>query len=889
MSRKGLTIEPFFCKNGDPYSGIEWIKRPVEMKDEGKTIKLEVEAPKDWSDNAVSTMATKYFRGVLGTPGRETSAKQLFNRVMDEVVKQGIARQVFDKVNGRNFGNEMKWLLARQRYSFNSPVYFNVGAEKEPQGAACFILVIQDDLRSISEAQRVMIVVFSNGSGSGFNLSALREAGAPLSRGGVASGPNTFLLGYNAWGGIIKSGGVQRRAAMLARLDDSHPDVYNGKEDGMDFISLKAREEKKARALVKKGFTVEEAYRTVACQNANLSIGLGDAFMRAALEGKDWPLKSVIGGKIVKVVKASEMLDAIAKNAHFCGDPGVQFDDTMNRWNPLIKIARILCTNPCVEFCCIVNTACNLASLNLTSFYTKAMGFNEEEFEAAVRLSVISQDILVDMCGYPTEEITKNSRAYRPLGLGFSNLGGLFMKMGIPYDSDIARTWASCVTSRMTARAYLTSSELAKVLGPFAGFEENKKGVLAVLKQHRTKFAGVMDQFGTLVPGLDKVEDLWEKAYAAAAKNGVRNCQVTLVAPAGTISHLMDCATTGIEPLLFLIAKKKLVGGGEMTLLNPAIGEILIDLGYTPQERDALVAYIKEKGNLDGSIIKPQHLSLFDPVYPLKTEDRHISIQGQMLMLAAVQPFISGAISKTFGLPKTATVQEVRDIIVQAWKLGLKAVSIYRDGSKMSQPVVNAIAENDLMEDDEPARERLPDNTDAKKHRVVVGGTKMYLFPSFYPDGRLGEVFVGGLGKEGSTLSGLMNAVLTAVSIGFQYGIPLETFAEKFVGTIFSPRGITSNPKIKSCTSLLDYIFRYLDMNFGEGIFVKPDKPGAEGEKEETPAENIRRKVRKIRDYSGEIKTGETCDRCGSLAVRLGSCKICMNDSCPESSSGICG
>jgi ribonucleoside-diphosphate reductase alpha chain len=889
MSRKGLTIEPIFCKGGDPYADIEWNKRTIETKEEDRVVKLEVEAPKDWSDNAVSTMATKYFRGVIGTPTRECSSKQLFNRVMDEMVRQGIARGFFDKDNGRNFGNDMKWLLTRRKYSFNSPVYFNVGAEKDPQGAACFILVIQDDLRSISEAQRVMIVIFSNGSGSGFNLSALREAGASLSRGGVASGPNTFLRGYNAWGGIIKSGGVQRRAAMLARLDDRHPDVYNG-SDGGDFISLKAKEEKKARALVKKGFTVEEAYATVACQNANFSVGLSDAFMRAALEGKDWPLKSVVGGRVIRTVKASEMLDAIAKNALYCGDPGAQFDDTMNRWNPLIKIARILCTNPCVEFCCIVNTACNLASLNLASFYDHATGFNDAEFEAAVRLSIIAQDILVDMCGYPTEEITKNSRAYRPLGLGFSNLGGLFMKMGIPYDSDAARTWASLITSRMTATAYLASSELAKVVGPFTGFEENKKGVLSVLKQHRTKFAGVMDQFGTLVPGLDKVEDLWEKAYTAAAKHGVRNCQVTLVPPAGTISHMMDCATTGIEPLLYLIAKKKLVGGGEMILLNPALGEMFLGLGYTPQERDILIEYIKENGNLDGSPIKPQHLPIFDPVYPLKLEDRHISIQGQMLMLAAVQPFISGAISKTFGLPRNATSQEVRDIIIQAWKLGLKAVSVYRDGSKMSQPVVNAIAENGLLEDDEPARDRLPNDTDAKKHRVVIGGSKMYILPSFYPDGRIGEVFINGLGKDGSTLKGLVEGLMTSVSIGLQYGIPLEVFTEKFVGTIFSPRGLTSNPKIPSCTSLIDYIFRFLDMNYGEGIYAKLDDKSRDGEdKAEIPVKDIHKVIRKIRASSGEVSTGETCDRCGSLAVRLGPCKYCQNLSCPESKNGICG
>ncbi len=885
MSRKGLVIEDVFCKGADPYTTVEWTKRTIEMKEGDKVIFRQegVEVPSFWSDNAAMTAATKYFRGGLGTPSREHSVKQVFNRVVDEIVKHGVSLGVFDKENGRIYGNNLKWLLIHQYYSFNSPVYFNVGAEKEPQGAACFILELRDDLESISGVQHTLVLIFSRGSGGGYNLSFLREYGAPLSKGGHASGPLSFLLGYDAWGGIIMSGGVQRRAAMLARLDDWHPDVF--RMDGkLDFISMKAREERKARALVKKGYTVEEAYATVSCQNVNLSVGLGDAFMRAALDGKDWTLKSVLTGKTVRTIKASEMLQAIAENACFCGDPGVQFDDTINRWNPLIKLARILSTNPCAEFCAPPNNACNLASLNLVSFYDSANGFKDEDFQRAVEFSIIAQDLLVNISGYPTEEITENARNYRPLGLGYTNLGGLFMKMGIVYDSDIARAWASLITSYMTATAFIMSSNLAKITDTFQGYDDNRKAMMAVLKMHKMKFAGVMDQYGSLLPRMDKAEDLWEKAYSLAAKQGVRNCMVTLIAPAGTISHMMDCTTTGIEPLLFIIAKKTLAGGGEMTLLNESLGETFTHLGYDARERDILMEYIRKTGNLDGSPIKPQHIAIFDPVYPLRPTDRHISIQGQMQMMAAVQPFISGAISKTFGLPNTATASDVKEIIVSAWKLGLKAVSIFRDGSKMSQPLVNALSKNGLFEEDDDDRERLPDDTDAKKHRVNIGGSKMYIIPSFYPDGRLGEVFLNGLGKNGSTLRELMDAIMTCVSIGFQHGIPLETYAEKFVGTTFSPKGLTSNPKIRMCTSILDYIFRYLDMTYGEGLFVD-DKPGDTEAQDEKPVQKFKR----IRNTTREILTGETCPKCGSLAHRIGSCLICLDRSCSQSKAGACG
>jgi ribonucleoside-diphosphate reductase alpha chain len=540
---------------------------------------------------------------------------------------------------------------------------------------------------------------------------------------------------------------------------------------------------------------------------------------------------------------------------------------------------NVLVSN-CAEFCAPPNHACNLSSLNLTAFYSRAEGFLSDKFKAAARFSIIAQDILVDISGYPNQEITDNARRYRPLGLGFTNLGGLFMNMGIAYDSDMARGWASIIAGMMTATAFLTSSELAKALGSFANYDDHRKAMLSILKTHKMKFASVVDQYGIQLPMVDEVESLWEKVFTTVSKTGVRNCMVTLVAPAGTISHMMDCSTQGIEPILYVIAKKTLASGGEMILFNPVIEEVLKNLGYSVQDREGLIKYVREHGSFEGSPIKEQHLSIFDPAYPLKVGDRHVSISGQMLMMAAVQPFISGAISKTFGLPETATASEVREIILTAWKLGLKAVSVYRDKSKMSQPVVNLLAGKGML-DDEKMRERLPDDTNARKHRVKIGSAKMYIIPSFYPDGRLGEIFINGLGMEGSTLSGMMDALLTAVSIGLQYGVPLEVYAEKFIGTSFPPKGFTSDKKIPSCTSLPDYVFRYLDMAFGNGTFcAQSDENIPKVDKEEH---------HRPKNPSREISTGEVCGKCGWLATRLGACLTCTNPTCSASKNGSCG
>lgn len=1055
MARKGISIPRLFCPGDDPYSLFKWVRKNVDAKDkDGKPVTSHegVEVPDFWSDSAAFILSDKYFRAAHGSCPREISLKQTLDRVVNEIVKWGVEHGYFDKANGAVFGNELRVMIASQRFSFNSPVYFNVGCMDKPQCAACFILVVYDDLGSISAMVPVIVHVFSHGSGCGFNLSLLREMGAPLSRGGVASGPKSFLLGYNSFAGIIKSGGIQRRAAMLARLDDTHPDV-------LDFIEMKSVEERKARALVRKGYTVEEAYKTVAFQNVNLSIGISDALMKAALEGKDWVLKSVLTGKTVKVIKAMDLLDMIAHGAHFCGDPGIQLDDTMNRGNPLIRVSKILSTNPCVvgstnvyvkegkktvlkrvdrikegsakilsydfekrkpvfakatflgktrqnakvvklktakgeirltpdhevmtsrgwikaadiqkgdkiyrvkviggvsgefgdsqtypgrtsqvvvpdgnveeievlgmeeceegedvydfsvpkhhaffteealvsncaEFVCIPNTACNLASMNLAMFYRDG-AFQHEEFRHAVRISIVAQDILVGLSGYPTPEIDKNSNEYRPLGLGFTNLGGMFIKMGIPYDSDQARMLASAVSADMTATAYQASVDIAKVLGPFSGFEYNRKAMLAVLKAHKNKFNALADAHSGAAD-LDGISDEWEKVCQEAVKHGIRNCQVTLVPPAGTISNILDCTTAGIEPILFSATKRRLDAGGELIVPSFEIDRGLEGLGYSKEERAIITKYIESNGTLSGApVVKPQHLPVFDPVYPLKVGDRRVSAMAQIQMMGAVQPFISGSISKTIGLPESASVEEVKETIIQAWKLGLKAISFYRSNSKMSQPLVNAILEQEKMEEEEggPARRVMPQEVRAHIHRGVVGPgstseTKLYIIPGEREDGTLGEVFVT-LAKEGSALRGLVDALMTAVSIGLQYGVPLEVFCKKFIGTKFEPMGWTRNEKIKFATSLVDYIFKYLGSRYLGMSFEAPKAIDEDAPKEPSKSdEELRRAVIRALRHPTQYNTFDLCD-CGGMLYMEGPCKKCSNKLCKRNTeSGGCG
>jgi len=884
MGRKGISVSRLFCQGGDPYSGFKWSRRSVGVPDkDGKTVSSQegVEAPDFWSDNARFILADKYFRAAHGSAPRETSLRQVIDRVVGEVVKYGAANGYFDRANGEFFGNELKVMIASQRFSFNSPVYFNVGCVEKPQCSACFILTVLDDLGSISGIVPVIVRLFSQGSGCGYNLSMLRESGAPLSRGGVASGPPSFLKGFNAFAGIIKSGGIQRRAAMLARLDDGHPDV-------LAFIEMKSAEERKARALVRKGYSVEEAYQTVAFQNVNLSVGVSDALMRAAMEGRDWALKSVHSGKTVRTVKAMDILDLVAHGAHFCGDPGVQFDDAMNRANPLAKVGRIVSTNPCAEFACIPETACNLGSLNLAAFYQGGK-FQDEEFRQAARVAVVAQDIIVGMSGYPTPEIEKNSNGFRPLGLGFTNLGGLFVAMGIPYDGDQARSIASAISAAMTAEAYQTSVDLAKALGPFDGFENNRKAMLAVLKTHKNRVNSFADAHGG---AFEQIAEDWERVCQEAAKHGVRNCQVTLVPPAGTISNILDCTTAGIEPILFNVTKRRLDQGGELIVPSFEVDRGLETLGYTKDERAVITEYIKANGTLTGvPVIKPQHLPVFDPVYPLKVGDRRLSAMAQIAMMGAVQPFISGSISKTIGLPETATVEEVKEVIVQAWKIGLKAVSFYRSNSKMSQPLVNAVMEAEKAEEDGgPPRRRMPEEAKAHIHRVTIAPftpseTKIYITPGEWENGEMGEAFVT-LAKEGSAMRGLVDALMTSVSIGRQYGVPLEIYCKKFIGTKFEPSGRTSSAAIRFTTSIVDYIFKYLGSRY-LGMLFRNDEPAEEtGKDPKADAPAAKAVARPVRPT--QYNTFDFCE-CGGTLYMSGNCKRCTTKGCKRNTQGACG
>lgn len=883
VETKGIPFVAMFCQGRDPYAQFEWTKRTIDLMEGDRIVSKQegVEVPDFWSDNATFILADKYLqRG----SHRETSLKQVVDRVTSEISKHGVEGGYFDKKTAEVFANEMKAMIVSQRFSFNSPVYFNVGVSEKPQCSACFILEVEDDLGSIAEIVPVIVHLFSKGSGCGYNLSLLREENAPLSLGGIASGPISFLLGYNAWGGIIKSGGVKRRAAMLARLDDWHPDI-------LKFIEIKSGEERKARALVRKGYTVEEAYRTVAFQNVNVSVGVSDTLMRAAMEGREWHLKSVINGKTVQTIKADSLLDMIAHAAHFCGDPGIQFDDAMNRGNPLIRKARIASTNPCAEFCCIPHTACNLGSLNLAEFYRDGQ-FLEEEFKQAVRVAIVAQDIIVGMSGYPTAEIDRNSNDYRPLGLGFTNLGGLFVGMGIPYDSEQARSIASVLSAAMTAEAYKTSVEIAKEIGPFAGFEYNRKAMIGVLKSHKNRINALADAHGG---AFEAVSEAWERVCQDAAKHGVRNCQVTLVPPAGTISNILDCTTSGIEPILFSVTKRRLDQGGELFLPSFEVERGLEVLGYNENERTAITEYIRLYGSLTGApIIKQQHVAVFDPVYPMKVGDRRLSAMAQVRMMAAVQPFISGSISKTVGLAEGAPVSEVKEVIIQAWKMGLKAVSFYRNNSKMSQPLVNAVLEREKREEEVsgPPRRRMPEEVKAHIHRGVIAPhtpweTKLYITPGEWEDGTLGEAFVT-IAKEGTAMRGLVDALMTAVSIGLQYGVPLPVYCEKFIGTKFEPHGRTASEKIRFTSSIVDYIFkylglRYLDMHFNNNEPVKGD--AEETSLDDVPNLDLSKKAPK---KPTTFNTFDFCE-CGGMLYMSGVCKRCSNPECKRNMHGSCG
>ncbi|HEX6257464.1 MAG TPA: vitamin B12-dependent ribonucleotide reductase [Euzebyales bacterium] len=818
--RPGLRVEPHFTTPGvHPYDDLDWETRDAVITDyrtgEVAFEQRDVEFPATWSMNATTIVAQKYFRGTLGTPERERSVKHMIDRVADTITGWGRSDGYFaDDGSADVFSRELKHLLVHQKAAFNSPVWFNVGVESEPQCSACFILSVEDEMSSILNWYVEEGTIFKGGSGSGVNLSRIRSSKEQLRGGGQASGPVSFMRGADASAGTIKSGGKTRRAAKMVILDVDHPDVE-------EFVWCKQREELKARALREAGFDMDLDGRDAASvqyQNANNSVRVTDAFMRDVERDGQWGLKAVTTGETIKSLPAAELMRQIARAAWECADPGIQYDTTINDWHTTPEAGRINGSNPCSEYMHLDNSACNLASLNLRKFEEGGV-FDIESFRRAVEIVFTAQEILVSNSSYPTVAIGANARAYRQLGLGYANLGGLLMSQGIPYDSDEGRAWAGAITALMTGQAYRTSVELAKVQGPFDGYAADRDGMLRVLAKHRDALS-VIDRDLAPTSVLDAARSAWSETVDEAHDHGVRNAQATVLAPTGTIGLMMDCDTTGIEPDLGLVKMKKLVGGGSMKIVNQTVPVALAHLGYQPEQVEAIVAYIDDHATVDGApAFRPEHLEVFD----CAMGERSIAPMGHVRMMAAVQPWISGAISKTVNMPESATVEDVEHIYMEGWRLGLKALAIYRDNCKVAQPLSvskkSSTAEKPSTTTDEVAaqagivRRRLPRQRPAQTLSFTVGDAEGYMTAGEYPGDGLGEIFVN-LGKQGSTLSGVMDAFAISVSIGLQYGVPLEAFVSKFINMRFEPAGMTDDSEVKFASSIVDYMFRRLAIEY---------------------------------------------------------------------------
>ncbi|HEY6678738.1 MAG TPA: vitamin B12-dependent ribonucleotide reductase [Actinomycetota bacterium] len=811
--RTGLTFKRHFSKDGvRPFDEVEWETRDAVIpnyKEGGNAFEQRgVEFPKGWSQNATNIVAQKYFRGTLGTSERESSVRQLIGRVVDTIRGWGVKDRYFaTEKDAEVFSDELTHLLATQKAAFNSPVWFNVGVPNTPQQcSACFILAVDDQMRSILNWYVEEGTIFKGGSGSGINLSRIRSSKEPLAGGGTASGPVSFMRGADASAGTIKSGGKTRRAAKMVVLNADHPDVH-------DFIWCKAVEEHKARALRDAGFDMDldgkDSY-SIQYQNANNSVRATDEFMQAYLEDRDWKLKAVLTDETVETVRARDLMREIAQAAWECADPGMQYDTTINEWHTSPASGRINASNPCSEYMHLDNSACNLASLNLMKFVDDEGRFDVAAFRHAVEIVFTAQEIIVGNSDYPTEAIGRNAKVFRQLGLGYANLGALLMARGLPYDSDAGRAWAGAITALMTGWAYRTSARIAEVTGPFAGFTPNRDAMLRVMRKHR---AAADEIDGDAVPEavLTAARQAWDEAIALGEQHGYRNAQATVLAPTGTIGLMMDCDTTGIEPDLALVKNKKLVGGGSMRIVNQTVPRALQRLGYQPDQVEDIVAYISEHNSVaEAPHLRAEHL----PVFDTSMGDRAIQYMGHVRMMAAVQPFISGAISKTVNMPEHVTVEEVEQLFVESWRLGLKAVAIYRDNCKVAQPL-SADKKAKAPEPAalaEPVRRRLPRSRPSITTKFEVGDAEGYITASSYPDNGIGEIFLKS-SKQGSTLAGIMDAFSIAISIGLQYGVPLEAYVDKFINMKFEPSGMTNDEDIRFASSLVDYVFRRLALD----------------------------------------------------------------------------
>ncbi len=824
----GLSIGRYFtAPERHPFDTVEWELRDARIG-HGDKVSFEqrqVEFPKSWSQNATNIVAQKYFRGQLGSPAREHSVKQMIGRVSGTIAAWGRQGGYFaSEEDADAFEAELTHILLHQMAAFNSPVWFNVGFEESPQCSACFILSVEDNMDSILEWNTKEGNIFRGGSGSGINLSKIRGSMEPLTKGGTASGPVSFMRGADAWAGTIKSGGKTRRAAKMVVLDVDHPDIR-------DFIWCKAKEEDKSAALRDAGFDMSidgDGFFSIQYQNANNSVRVTDEFMHAVEDDKEWQLIARTTGKpIGEPIAARQLMKEIAEAAWRCADPGLQYDTTINQWHTCPNSGRINASNPCSEYMHVDDSACNLASLNLMKFRRADGTFDVEAFERAVDVMFLAQEIIVSPSSYPTEEIGRNARAFRQLGLGYANLGAYLMANGVPYDSDSGRGTAAAISALMTGRAYRGSARTAAALGPYERYADNRAEHNAVMRMHRDASYAIPESVCTDTALLEAAHRAWEDAVALGAEYGYRNAQAVVIAPTGTISFLMDCDTTGIEPDFSLVKFKELVGGGQMTIVNRTVPLALQTLGYSDEQIEQILAYINERGTIIGAPgLDVAHL----PVFDVAVGERAISHMGHIKMMGAVQPFISGAISKTVNLPESATVEDIADAYIQAWHLGIKALAIYRDGSKTAQalrtdaqkdapaPVATqadidtAVAE--ALAQAPPKRHRMPRERQSITHKFSIGGHEGYITAGMYEDGTVGEIFLTDIGKEGSTLRGMMNSFATAISIALQYGVPLETLVRKFSYMRFEPEGMTSNPEIPFAKSMPDYIMRWLASRF---------------------------------------------------------------------------
>ncbi|MDD8016887.1 MAG: vitamin B12-dependent ribonucleotide reductase [Bacteroidota bacterium] len=883
---RGLIFRRYFTREGvHPFDEIEWeLRTAVISNEKGEKIfeQKDVEIPKSWSMTATNVVVSKYFHGQLGTPQRERSVKQLVNRVATSTVTWGRKQKYFASEQDADiFYNELSFLLVNQYMAFNSPVWFNVGIEERPQCSACFINSVQDSMESILGLARTEGMLFKWGSGTGSNLSTLRSSQEALAGGGTASGPVSFMKGFDAFAGVIKSGGKTRRAAKMVILNIDHPDV-------VDFINCKAVEEKKAWALIDAGYNggfnvPGGAYDSISYQNANHSVRVTDDFMKAVLEDKEWNTKSVKGNKPVDTFRARDLMRQISEAAWLCGDPGMQFDTTINAWHTSSNTARINASNPCSEYMYLDDSACNLASLNVMKFRKQNGEFDIEAFKYAVDVTITAQEIFVDNAGYPTPAIEKNSHAFRPLGLGYANLGALLMARGLAYDGDIGRDYAAAITSLMCGEAYVQSARIAKDMQPFTGYSVNREPMLNVMNKHSIHADKIPKEH---VPQdlWDASSQSWKEAIELGKKYGYRNGQATVLAPTGTIGFMMDCDTTGVEPDIALVKYKKLVGGGLMKIVNNTVPEALQKLGYDSEQIEHIIKFIDKNDTIEGApFLKEEHLPVFDCAFKPAKGKRSIEYMGHIKMMGATQPFLSGAISKTVNMPHEVTPEEIMQAYVESWKLGLKAVAVYRDGCKRTQPLstsLDAKKEEKKLEA-RPARRRLQAERSAYTHKFSIAGHEGYITVGMYEDKTPGEVFIT-MSKEGSTLSGMMDAFATSISIALQYGVPIKVLVDKFSHMRFEPSGFTQNPDIPIAKSICDYIFRWMGMRF----LPKDEQPMsmlAETsllEKAETKSspmsaaqnEAIEKNEKSVFQTQADAPP---CHECGSIMIRSGSCYKC--------------